>query len=614
MNITLIAIHVKKSAPEAMPLGLAMLQAFAQSNSKIAESSNIVLLETSLDEDIDVFVEKIISTAPEILVFSIYLWNSDVFKTISNRLKLNPNIKIIIGGGPEVTAAPVEALMLYNLDYALYGEGEESFSRLLLSIIFQEPLESSVGILYREDLDNFKQLECSISNIESLVSPFLSGVINLNNYSGVLWELSRGCPFKCGFCYESRGASSVRQFSLERIEAELRLFVEHGVTQIFVLDPTFNVDLFRAKSILRLIKRIAPMIHFTFEVRAEFLDKEQARLFAEISCGLQIGLQSINKEALSFVNRSFVANIYREKIMLLNKTGAIFGLDLIYGLPYDNYHNFRLSLDFAIALQPNNIDIFQLAILHGTKLYDDIKDIDILYQNDPPYLVISSETFPETDILKARNLKLACDIFYNQGRAVGWFFIVLETLKVSPSNFFENFYFWLDKGKFKKKEITCDEIFDLQIKFIRKLFIESNLENLLLLMIDIIKYHNLYNKTLTAEQDSIKEKKSTHISLNTTAFIENFSYDIDNFLDIGRLTLKQFIKEYKRENVVAIFYFKAGVVNYFVVNSIWEPLVQRLSSRENIMLDMLKKTSNLSKSEVEEFINYLIREEIVVLS
>jgi coproporphyrinogen III oxidase-like Fe-S oxidoreductase len=158
-----------------------------------------------------------------------------------------------------------------------------------------------------------------------------------------------------------------------------------------------------------LIQSKAPDIHFTFEVRTEFLDEEMAELFASVSCGLQIGLQSTNITALAEINRRFDSNAYSKKIKLLNEYGVIFGLDLIFGLPKDSFSDFCKSLDYAINLQPNNLDIFQLAVLPGTVLYDYMEKENIRFMKEPPYLVQETHSFSEKDLLKANNLKKACD-------------------------------------------------------------------------------------------------------------------------------------------------------------------------------------------------------------
>jgi radical SAM superfamily enzyme YgiQ (UPF0313 family) len=267
----------------------------------------------------------------------------------------------------------------------------------------------------------------------------LNHILDTAHYPGLLWQLSRGCGFRCDFCFDSRDRHGVRRFSLQRIEAELRHFSVSGVSQIFVLDSTFNQDVRRAKSILRLIRRITPQIHFHFEVRSEFIDREMAELFAGITCSLQIGLQSADPQVLNEVGRSFKRNDFVNKTMFLNDVGAVFGFDLMYGLPGDTLDGFRESLDFALGLYPNHLDIFPLAILPGTALAARSESIDLEYLPKPPYTLIRSPGFNSESMNAAHKLAKACDIFYTRGRAVAWFNGVLNPLGLRPSDFLQRF-------------------------------------------------------------------------------------------------------------------------------------------------------------------------------
>ena len=133
--------------------------------------------------------------------------------------------------------------------------------------------------------------------------------------------MTRGCPFHCSFCFESRGERSVRHFSFERLEAELEYLVAHEAGEVYVLDPTFNMDKKRTIAILAMLEKKQAPIHFVFEVRAELLDNALADAFAKIDCSLQIGLQSTDKKVLEAANRVFKADQFAKKIQLLNQRG-----------------------------------------------------------------------------------------------------------------------------------------------------------------------------------------------------------------------------------------------------------------------------------------------------
>jgi hypothetical protein len=283
-----------------------------------------------------------------------------------------------------------------------------------------------------------------VKDLAALPSPFLDGILNLADYSGVLWELSRGCPFACDFCFESRGTAGIRRVPMPRVEAELELFAESGIREVFVLDPTFNYHKANAKQALRLIAKKAPDIHFFFEIRSEFIDREMAGLFAAIRCSLQIGLQSAHDAVLKNVNRSLDPADFEARILLLHQADVTYGFDLIYGLPGDTLEGFRASLDFAMSLVPNHLDIFSLAVLPGARLAETAPSLKLEYEACNPYQVIASPTFSRDDIAAAARIAHGCDVLYNQGRAVPWFGIIREALDMPPAELFERFAAWLE--------------------------------------------------------------------------------------------------------------------------------------------------------------------------
>jgi hypothetical protein len=231
---------------------------------------------------------------------------------------------------------------------------------------------------------------------------------------------------------------------MARVKAELQHFEACGVSQVFVLDPTFNFDKRQAKAILRLIARQAPAIHFFFELRSEFIDAELARLFAAIRCTLQIGLQSADDAVLRRISRSIDPTDFEAKVLLLHQAGATYGFDLIYGLPGDTLEGFQASLDFALGLAPNHLDLFPLSVLPGTRLHDTAPDFGLQHLQDTPYTVFASPTFPAADMAAAARLTRACDLLYNQGKAVPWFALLLEALNLTPSELFGCFADYLE--------------------------------------------------------------------------------------------------------------------------------------------------------------------------
>ena len=315
---------------------------------------------------------------------------------------------------------------------------------------------------------------------------------------------------------------------MERIKSDLDLFEKSGVSRIFVLDPTFNLDPDRAKSVLELIKETAPDIHFTFEIRSEFLDRETAELFSGITCSVQIGLQSAENRVLKNVNRNIDRDDFYSKILFLHEEGAVYGFDLIYGLPGDSYAGFKNSLDFALSLRPNHLDIFPLAVLKGTDLYTKAEGFGIKWREEEPYTVKQTPGFPPEDMEKAKNLSEACNLFYNKGKAVPWFYIILDALDISPSGFLELFGKYMREKQYKSSVLP--ETSQFLSEFLRDIFKQSGLEKEGLAAGDIVMWMNGISYLMESEEaDSI----ILDFNLDIESIISNMDMGIDSLEELA---------------------------------------------------------------------------------
>jgi len=431
MNLVLVAIHIEASA-RAVPLGSAMLASVVKR--AFPDVVHTRILDLFLQQSAEVCAAEILASDPDWVGFSIYVWNRSLSREIARILRIRKPSLLLFAGGSEATADPVGMLGEGFLDFVLPGEGEELIVEVLGGLL-QGASPAEIRRTIRPS---------PVKDLATLPSPYLDGSLDPSAYSGMLWELSRGCPFRCDFCFESRGTEGTRRVPMERVKAELLHFEACGVSQVFVLDPTFNFDKRQAKAILRLIAEQAPAVHFFFEIRSEFIDPELARLFASIRCSLQIGLQSADDAVLRKINRSIDQKDFEAKVLLLHQAGATYGFDLIYGLPGDTLDGFHASLDFALSLAPNHLDIFPLSVLPGTRLHDTAPEFGLQHLEGVPYTVIASPTFREADMRAAARMAQACDVMYNQGRAVPWFAMLLDALALAPFELFGRFAGYLE--------------------------------------------------------------------------------------------------------------------------------------------------------------------------
>ncbi len=480
MKLVLVAIHTDNS-PRALPLGPAMLASVLKRSHPTEVQSRI--LDFYLGQDAGACADRILESAPDGVGFSMYVWNRPLCLEIAAALKARQPDLLVFAGGPEATADVKGVRAEAPIDFVLPGEGEliiiEAVDRLLKGATAAEI--------------NAWAIPTPVKDISTLPSPFLDGTLDLANYTGVLWELSRGCPFTCDFCFEARGPAGTRRIPIERAAAELETFQASGIREVFVLDPTFNYHKPQAKAVLRLIAEKAPRLLFFFEIRSEFLDQEMAELFAALPCTLQIGLQSAHDKVLRNISRTFNPKDFKAKIMLLHQVGVPYGFDLIYGLPGDSLAGFLESLDFAMSMVPNHLDIFRLSVLPGTRLADTAPGLQLNYDPHNPYSVISSPTFSEADMAQAARIAEACDVLYNHGKAVPWFDLVLTALEMAPSEVFARFADTLATA-------ATDDLTRLQRDFVRGLFDERGDTLLGQVAADIVTYFGYFAELMDAPE------------------------------------------------------------------------------------------------------------------
>lgn len=566
-----------ETSPQALPLGAACIASAiknhaALKNYKVSLEAFSVedkeLAEKSEDERADLLAEKILSLHKDLsaLLFSVYVWNRKILEKLALILKeKNPSI-ITIAGGPEVTANP---LSFSSFDYLSAGAGEVSSPALLARLLENQeyedksPEENPQGFAFgiqgiyenpylNKSEKNSSDLQTNFT-AESLLghralsvkmplvvrsknpdpaelsSPYLDATLDPQKYGGVLWELARGCPFKCSYCYESKGEKRIQYFPKERLLKELEYFAEKKIPQVFVLDPTYNADKKRALEMLKTIKKIAPDMFFYFEARAEFIDRELARAFAEINCSLQFGLQSADVEVLKKVNRTFDKKLFVRNIGFLNQAGAVFGFDLIYGLPGDTFNGFKNSIDFAMSLYPNNLELFCLSVLPGTQLYEEAESLGLTWQAIPPYHVVDSVSFPGPELKRADSLAAACDFFYNCGRAVPWFNSVARSLHLKASAIFGEFAVWAEKMKIDLKKTPADNDFILkcQLDFLQEAYKKRNQQKSFFLAKDLLLLNGAISEATASGRESTV-KLTYHPDDLMSEYSQDFSFFLKN--------------------------------------------------------------------------------------
>ncbi len=537
MKLVLAAIHIKASS-RSMPLGPAMLASVIRR--AFGKEIQTCILNLFVDQPAVECAERILESGPDHVGFSMYVWNRGLVLEIASVLKQRRPGLVIFAGGPEATADQAGVLDNPAVDFVLAGEGEhlvvETLGRLLDGATPQEIAASARPI--------------PVKDLAALPSPFLDGTLRPADYGGALWELSRGCPFTCDFCFEARGTAGIRRVPMDRVAAELDLFAASGIREVFVLDPTFNYHKANAKQVLRLIAAKAPDIHFFFEVRSEFIDRTMAGLFAAIRCSLQIGLQSAHDKVLRNISRSFDPADFEAKILLLHNADVTYGFDLIYGLPGDSLEGFRSSLDFAMSLVPNHLDVFRLSVLPGTRLAETAPELKLEHEACNPYEVIASPTFSREDMALAARIAHGCDVLYNQGKAVPWFGIILEALEISPSEVFEHFAAWLESN-------PSEDLTQAQRNFMGYLFEERGDSLMGSIAVDIISYFGYSAELMESDRQAPPSRR---------VYFNHDPADLLAQLQAGTTSMEELVFSLPEKACNAVLSVKDGTIDIRVLH------------------------------------------------
>ena len=483
------AVFVHSSAPgegESPPLG-AGCAAASLIAAGMAAREDLLLLDAGTYSSEARLIDALLAFRPDLAGFSLYAWNSMRLVGLASRLREASPSLLIVAGGPDAERLAAALPPPAFLDAIFLGEAESSFPAWIAS--------EHAGV--RAADQSPLVLRGPLPEASSLPSPWTSGLLSPAKGGKAAWELVRGCPYRCAYCYEGRGRPGIRALGRERIEAELELLRSAGVAEVFVLDPTFNARGAEALSLLALLAARGGDIHWNFEIRAELLDRAQARAFALLSCSLQVGLQSADPVVLAALGRSVDRKKFASKARLLDEAGLVYGFDLIYGLPGDSLAGFKDSIDYALSLSPNHLDIFPLAVLPGTSLYESRKELALDSCEEPPYLLRSSPGFSVDDMEAAGRLAASTMLFYSAGRAVPWFRAVLKPLGLSPSAFMG----LLDSGGLEPGD-GHRRIEEWQCSHVDRIYRSRHLERLIPAALDLIRYHGAWSRAFAEGEGS----------------------------------------------------------------------------------------------------------------
>ena len=419
MKVLLTAINAKYIHSN---LAVYSLKAYAEEylDKKLKKDMEIELGEYTINQQVDTILVEIYKKKPELLCFSCYIWNLDYVEELVREVhKVLPETVIWVGG-PEVSYDGADVLRrLPEVCGVMKGEGEQTFCELL----------EYYGKDGNKNLADIEGIVCRDENTGTIVENEWRKVMDLSkvpfvyhNMEGfehkiIYYESSRGCPFSCSYCLSSVD-KCLRFRDIELVKKELQFFIDHKVPQVKFVDRTFNCKHAHAMAVWTYImEHDNGITNFHFEVSADLLNEEELELMSRMRPGLiqlEIGVQSTNPDTIREIRRTMKFEEVARIVKRINGYQNIHQhLDLIAGLPYEDYNSFRKSFNDVYELQPEQLQLGFLKVLKGSYMETQKSTYGLLYKSRPPYEVMCTRWLPYEDTLRLKGIEEMVEVYYN---------------------------------------------------------------------------------------------------------------------------------------------------------------------------------------------------------
>ena len=413
MKILLVACNAKYIHSN---LAVYDLQAYASDY-----ADHIVLKEYTINQQKDDIMRDIYLEHPDVVCVSCYIWNLSFVKELMADL-----IKILPGadfwaGGPEVSY-DAEKFLTENSEFkgVMVGEGEETFKELAGHYVEKNPqnLKNMTGICYRDGDQIIHNGWRQIMDLSSI--PFIYKDLSEFKNRSIYYESSRGCPFSCSYCLSSID-KKLRFRDTETVKKELQFFIDNKVPQVKFVDRTFNCKHDHAMAIWKYInEHDNGVTNFHFEISADLLREEELQEMSTMRPGLiqlEIGVQSTNPDTIKAIHRTMDFEKLKGIVDRIHSFGNIHQhLDLIAGLPYEDYDSFRHSFNDVYALKPQQLQLGFLKVLKGSHMMEMCREYGIVYKTQEPYEVLSTKWLDYDHVLKLKTVENMVEVYYNSGQ------------------------------------------------------------------------------------------------------------------------------------------------------------------------------------------------------
>ena len=381
---------------------------------------HVILREYTINQPKDEILKDIYSSGADVVCFSCYIWNiSFVRELIRDLVKILPKTAFW-AGGPEVSYDAEKFLTeMPEMTGVMVGEGEKTFHDLLeFYIDGKDSLEEISGIAYRTGDKIIHNGWRELMDLSAI--PFVYEHLEKFENRIIYYESSRGCPFSCSYCLSSID-KKLRFRDLELVKKELQFFLDHRVPQVKFVDRTFNCKHEHAMTIWKyILEHDNGVTNFHFEISADLLREEEMELMSQMRPGLiqlEIGVQSTNPETIRAIHRHMDLKKLEHCVNRVHSFRNIHQhLDLIAGLPYEDYDIFHQSFNDVYQMKPDQLQLGFLKVLKGSLMQKEAEGYGIVYKEKEPYEVLSTNWLTYGEVLKLKMVESMVEVYYNSGQ------------------------------------------------------------------------------------------------------------------------------------------------------------------------------------------------------
>ncbi|MBQ7954670.1 MAG: B12-binding domain-containing radical SAM protein [Lachnospiraceae bacterium] len=416
--------------------------------------AHVEIAEYTINHRLEDILGDIYRQKPDVVAFSCYIWNWEMIQDIILELnKILPEVPIWLGG-PEVSFDAPQILERFPMVTGIMvGEGEQTFCELLEYYVNQGT--SQKGLLNLQDIPGLvlhsgATAEREMTRLSEI--PFLYHDMAPFENRIIYYESSRGCPYRCSYCLSSID-KKLRLRDIEIVKKELQFFLEQKVPQVKFVDRTFNCDHNHAMAIWQYITdNDNGVTNFHFEISADILRADEIELLGKMRPGLvqlEIGVQTTNPQTLKEIRRNMDLEKLETNVAKIHEGGNIHQhLDLIAGLPYEDYESFKNSFNRVYRMKPQQLQLGFLKVLKGSYMHEKAEDYGLVYRSKPPYEVLYTNWLTYGDVLRLKKIEEMVELYYNSNQFTHTL-PILEQAFESPFMLFEKLAdFYEEKGYF----------------------------------------------------------------------------------------------------------------------------------------------------------------------